>query len=466
MDGGRLKNHVRQQVWAPVFLGQFSVSVFGLGYVGAVSMACLSKLGHRMIGVDIDQKRVADMAAGNNSLTEPGLADLIAKGHSHGLVDATTNVKDAILLSDISLISVGTPTSENGACDDAAIRQVSSAIGAAIKEKNSYHLVVLRCSVPPGTTLGIVATEIERASGKNLGNEFGICFNPEFLRESTAVEDFFSPPKTVIGASDEKAGKMLALLYNQVDQNPIMTDIGTAEMVKYVNNTWHANKVVFANEIGRLCKAMHLDGHKVMDIFVQDTKLNLSSYYLKPGFAYGGSCLPKEVRAMKHLANTRGVSIPLITALGHSNTEQILNALDIIEHTGKREIGFLGITFKPETGDIRESPFLKLFILLDEAGYKVRFYDQEFPTGNDLKQQIRYLKNTDPRFAKLADKLLQSQCNHISELCDNSSLLVVSHRTSAYEDIVNWRRREVMVVDLVGLGGINETHHSILELAR
>jgi GDP-mannose 6-dehydrogenase len=299
------------------------ISVIGLGYVGAVSVACLSHLGFEMVGVDIAHDKVEDIKAGRSPIVEARLEELLSEGVKAGRIDATTNLISAVMASQVTFLSVGTPTAADGSCDLKYVREASRAIGQAIAMKNDFHLVVLRCSVPPGTTLDVVCPEIEAASGKRLGEGFGLCFNPEFLREGVAVADFFAPPKTVVGASDTRSRDIASGIYREIDKNVLIVSIEAAEMVKCADNVWHATKVAFANEVGRLCKSLEIDSHEVMDVFVKDTKLNLSPYYLKPGFAFGGSCLPKEVRAVSHLADERGLDLPLVASLMSSNTRQI-----------------------------------------------------------------------------------------------------------------------------------------------
>ena len=288
-----------------------SVSIIGLGYVGAVSTACLASLGHRVVGIDIDPMKVASIALGRSPIHEKDLGKLLDRGVRDGLIEASTGAVAAIAETDITFVSVGTPTAEDGGCDNTAIIAAARAIGHALKGKDTFHTVVMRCSIPPGSTKNVMVPVIEAESGLIAGEDFGVCFNPEFLREGTAIADFRDPPKTVIGTDDPRTAAVMSELYAPVDAEPIVTSIEAAEMVKYVDNVWHATKVCFANEVGRLCKPMGVDSHDVMNIFVQDEKLNLSPYYLKPGFAYGGSCLPKEVRAVNYLAQKAGVSAPL-----------------------------------------------------------------------------------------------------------------------------------------------------------
>jgi len=341
-----------------------AISVIGLGYVGAVSMACLSHLGFRMVGVDVNRDKVDSIKAGHAPIVEDQLGELLAQGVHARRIDATQNLVAAVLDTDVTFLSVGTPTAKDGGCDFTFVRQASRAIGQAIGMKSSYHVVVLRCSVPPGTTLDVVVPEIELASGKRLGPDFGVCFNPEFLREGVAVADFFAPPKTVVGASDLRAESTVSAIYETIDKNVIFTSIEAAEMVKYVDNVWHATKVAFGNEVGRLCKKLAIDSHDVMNIFVKDLKLNLSPYYLKPGFAFGGSCLPKEVRAVSHIAHGLGVAVPLIDSLMVTNKAHIAAAIDLLKSFSGKRIGFLGVTFKPATDDLRESPTLEVMAAL------------------------------------------------------------------------------------------------------
>lgn len=330
-----------------------AISVVGLGYVGAVSTGCLAGLGHRVVGVDIDPVKTGAIREGRAPLHEEGLEALLQDALAQGLVDATDDLASAVADTDMTFVSVGTPTAPDGGCDFGPILAAARGIGEGLRRKGRYHVVVMRCSVPPGSTMGVMVPAIEAASGLRHGEDFGICFNPEFLREGVAIADFHAPPKTVIGATDARAANMLARIYDRIDDKIITTTIEVAEMVKYVDNVWHATKVTFANEIGRLCKPLEVDSHAVMDIFVQDTKLNLSPYYLKPGFAYGGSCLPKEVRAVTHMAESLGVDLPLIANLDRSNKVQVEEALRMIRATGARRVAVLGLAFKPGTDDLR-----------------------------------------------------------------------------------------------------------------
>jgi len=428
-----------------------AISVVGLGYVGAVSMACLSHLGFRMVGVDVSADKVDAIKAGKSPIVEARLGELLEEGVANERIDATQNLVAAVLDTDVTFLSVGTPTSQEGSCDLTYVRQASRAIGQAISMKDTYHVVVLRCSVPPGTTLDVVVPEIETSSGKRLGPDFGVCFNPEFLREGVAVADFFAPPKTVVGASDHRAEQTVTAIYAAIDDKVIFTSISAAEMVKYVDNVWHATKVAFGNEVGRLCKALDIDSHDVMDIFVQDTKLNLSPYYLKPGFAFGGSCLPKEVRAVGHLAGELDVDVPLINSLMASNQRHIAQAVDLlVPHFGKR-FGFLGLTFKPDTDDLRESPTLDVMATLHGRGEKVAAYDPNLNFGPMLRGQIDYVRHAVPRQAALMDELEALTVNDLETLLAESDVLIVSHATQEFRDAVRARASDVHVLDLARL---------------
>jgi GDP-mannose 6-dehydrogenase len=428
-----------------------AISVVGLGYVGAVSMACLSHLGFRMVGVDVSLEKVRSIKAGESPIVEERLGDLLAEGVRAGRIDATQNLIAAVLDTDVTFLSVGTPTSKDGGCDFTYVRQASRAIGQALAMKSGYHVVVLRCSVPPGTTLDVVVPEVEAASGKKLGRDFGVCFNPEFLREGVAVADFFAPPKTVVGASDLRSQNVVSAIYGTIDEKVIFTSIEAAEMVKYADNVWHAAKVAFGNEIGRLCKALHIDSHDVMNIFVQDLKLNLSPYYLKPGFAFGGSCLPKEVRAVSHIASELGVSTPPVDALTVSNNVHVVSAADLLKAFTGQRIGFLGVTFKADTDDLRESPTLDLMAMLLERGETLQAYDTNLHFGPHLQSQIDYVRHAVPAQAALMDRLQDLTVKDADTLIANSDVVVVSHATEEFRKAVAARNPKVHVLDLVRL---------------
>ncbi|MCL4187752.1 MAG: nucleotide sugar dehydrogenase [Rhodobacteraceae bacterium] len=404
-----------------------AVSVVGLGYVGAVSTACLSDLGHRVIGVDVDPLKVAAIAAGESPIHEAGLAALLGAGVAEGRISATADIARAVADTDVTFVSVGTPTAPDGGCDDRYIRAAARGIGEGLRAKRDFHVVVMRCSIPPGTTMKVMVPEIEAASGKVAGLDFGVAFNPEFLREGVAVEDFRKPPKTVIGASDERAAAIIARIYEPVDASPVITSIEVAEMVKYVDNVWHATKVTFANEIGRLCKPLEVDSHAVMDIFVKDTKLNLSPYYLKPGFAYGGSCLPKEVRAVNHIARGLGVAMPLVESLERSNAAQIALAVDMARATGARRVAVLGLAFKPGTDDLRESPILEVMAALNDEGVELVAHDPAVTADTRIESQLAYVAHAAPGLARLASRLRGMLRPSAAEAVDEADAVIVTH---------------------------------------
>jgi GDP-mannose 6-dehydrogenase len=428
-----------------------SISVIGLGYVGAVSTACLAKLGHTVIGCDVDEIKAGQIARGESPIHEKDLGELLELGVEAGLVTATTDAADAVANSDMTFVSVGTPTSPDGGCDYRYVISAAREIGKGLAFKDAYHVVVMRCSIPPGTTLNVMVPEIEAASGQKMGQDFGVCFNPEFLREGTAIADFDMPPKTVIGANDEHAAEMLARVYAPVDPNAIVTSIEVAEMVKYVDNVWHAAKVSFGNEVGRICKPLGIDSHQVMDIFVQDTKLNLSPYYLKPGFAYGGSCLPKEVRAVVHLADQLNVSTPLIDSLGKTNAQQIQSATDMLIETGCERVGFLGLAFKSGTDDLRESPILEVVNAMLSDGRDVSAWDPAINAETRVTNQFDYVRHIYPHLEPVVDALPNMLSSSPATVLDEADVVVVTQATDAIRRAVASRLGKVRIIDLVRL---------------
>lgn len=425
------------------------ISIVGLGYVGAVSTACLSSLGHSVIGVDIDPEKVDKIGRGLSPIHEKDLGSYLFQGVSAGLVNTTTDLVSAVRETDVTFISVGTPTAEDGGCDDSYIRQAARKMAQGLRQKSEFHVFAMRCSIPPGTTLGVLTPIIERLSGKKAGRDFGICFNPEFLREGVAIDDFHKPPKTVIGATDLRTAQVMARIYAPVDPDPIITTIEAAEMVKYVDNVWHAAKVCFANEIGRLCKPLGVDSHEVMDIFTQDTKLNLSPYYLKPGFAYGGSCLPKEVRAVTHMAQKAGIDVPMIANLDRSNKAQIKQALSMVKATGAKRIGILGLAFKPGTDDLRESPALELMADLQSEGLEVLAHDQAISSETAIGGQLAYVRHGSPGLRNLAETLPDLLRDDLDDVTQHAELLIVCHADADYRAAIRQSRKPV--VDLVRL---------------
>ena len=421
------------------------ISIFGLGYVGAVSAGCLASDGHEVIGVDPNRTKVELINQGNTPIIEKDIGEMIATTVKSGLLRATLDVRDAVMSSDISLICVGTPSQLNGNLDLSHVRRVCEEIGAAIKEKEAFHVVVARSTMLPGSMRSVVIPTLEAASGKKAGVDFGVCNNPEFLREGTAVYDYYNPPKTVIGESDVKAGAMLVALYEKMDAPLVRTDVETAEMVKYTDNTWHAVKVAFANEIGNICKAIGIDGHKVMEIFCKDEKLNLSSYYMKPGFAFGGSCLPKDVRALTYKAKSLDLDLPLLNSILPSNRRQIEKGIKMIVDKGSKKVGILGFSFKAGTDDLRESPLVEVIEYLLGKGYELKLFDKNVNLAALTGANQDYILNHIPHISKL----MMSSMNEVLEFADT---VVIGNGAAEFKNVRAALRPEQVVVDLVRIG--------------
>lgn len=418
------------------------ISIFGLGYVGAVSAGCLAKEGHNVIGVDPYQPKVDLINNGQTPVIEKDIGDIMSNAVKDGLISATTSVADAVRETDMSMICVGTPSQINGSLDLKYVRHVCEQIGEVLRDKDEFHVVVARSTMLPGTMHTIVIPTLEVASGKKAGKDFGVCNNPEFLREGTAVYDFYNPPKTVIGETEARSGEMLASIYEKMDAPLIRTDVATAEMVKYTDNVWHALKVGFANEIGNICKEVGIDGHKVMEIFCQDTKLNLSSYYMKPGFAFGGSCLPKDVRALSYKAQSLDIDVPIIGSIMASNERQIEKGLKMIMDKGSKKVGILGFSFKAGTDDLRESPLVEIIERLIGKGYDVKLYDQNVKIASLVGANKDYILNQIPHISNL-------MVDSIDKVMDHSDTLVIGNGDPDFAKAVNNLRKGQVVIDLV-----------------
>jgi GDP-mannose 6-dehydrogenase len=426
------------------------ISIFGLGYVGVVSAACLAREGHEVVGVDPNSTKVNLINQGMSPIVETDTPELIKSALEAGFLSATHDSKDAVMGTDISLICVGTPSQLNGSLDLKYVRKVCEEIGQAIASKDGFHVVVGRSTMLPGTMRGIVIPTLEEYSGKKAGQDFGVCNNPEFLREGTAVYDFYNPPKTVIGETDTQSGDIVAGLYEGLDAPLIRTQIETAEMVKYVDNVWHAVKVDFANEIGNICKALSIDGHKVMEIFCQDTKLNLSPYYMKPGFAFGGSCLPKDVRALTYKGRMLDLDLPLLNAILPSNERQVDVGLNMIMSPGKKKIGILGFSFKAGTDDLRESPLVEVIERLLGKGYDIRIYDKNVNIAKLMGANRDYLLNHIPHISSLMVESIDHVLRH-------AEVLVIGNKANEFENILDRISGKQVVVDLVRV--TDETSH-------
>jgi GDP-mannose 6-dehydrogenase len=418
------------------------ISIFGLGYVGAVSAGCLASDGHQVIGVDPNRTKVDLINEGKTPIIEKDIGEMIARTVKDGRLHATTNVREAVLGSDMSLICVGTPSQLNGNLDLSAVRKVCEQIGAALKEKGGFHVVVARSTMLPGSMRNTVIPTLEQWSGKKAGVEFGVCNNPEFLREGTAVYDYYHPPKTVIGETDNRAGEMLLQLYEKMDAPLVRTDVETAEMVKYTDNTWHALKVAFANEIGNICKAVGIDGHKVMEIFCQDTKLNLSPYYMKPGFAFGGSCLPKDVRALNYKARTLDLDLPLLNSILPSNQKQVEKGLKMVVDKGRHKVGILGFSFKAGTDDLRESPLVDVIEHLIGKGYELRLYDKNVKLAALTGANQDYILNHIPHISKL-------MVDSMDEVLDFAETIVIGNGADEFRQVPGRLKEDQQLVDLV-----------------
>ncbi len=417
-----------------------NVSIIGLGYVGAVSSACFASMGHDVIGVDIDENKVKLINAGTSPILENKLDDLLYSAHKKGKLSATTSIRDAILKTSVTLISVSTPSADDGSCNTAYLEKAVETIGQALRDKDNFHVLVFRSTVPPSTTEDLLIPIIEKASGKKRDIDFGTCFNPEFLRESTAIKDFYNPPKTVIGSSDPKSADIVKSLYGNVEGECFVTSIKTAEFTKYIDNTWHALKVSFGNELGRLCKAMSVDSHEVMQIFCKDTHLNISPTYLMPGFAYGGSCLPKDTRGIAHMAKQLSIELPIISHINASNETHIQHAIQLIDDCNKKTAAVIGLTFKPNTDDLRESPALILYKQLKNKGYQVLCFDPYIS-----QHQINQLESTDYKGIK-ADFT-----DSIPRIYNDADILVATHQTSYAQDIVRNAPKDMHIIDLARL---------------
>lgn len=415
-----------------------TLSILGMGYVGAVSSACFSDLGFNVIGVDPDLDKIDCINRGESPIVEKDLDKLLRAGRDDNMIQATYDTVAAILNSEVTLVSVGTPSDADGGCDLKYLRQACAQIGEALRLKSTYHLIVMRSTIPPGTTRDVLLPIIEEYSGKERGKDFGVCFNPEFLRESTAVQDFYEPPITVLGAIDDRSLEFSKKLYEDVDAEIIGTSLEAAEFVKYVDNTWHALKVSFGNEVGRLCKAADVDSHDVMNIFLKDTKLNISPYYMKPGFAYGGSCLPKDTRGINYLARAWNVDLPVMASIPASNESHIEHTMDMIGDLDVKTVGLVGITFKAGTDDLRESPAIELMKRLLIKGYKVKFYDPCITATSFLDK--------DPKW----NERLQACCLATpEELGEQSEALVVTHSQPYATEVVENATSDMHVIDVV-----------------
>ncbi len=419
------------------------ISIFGMGYVGAVCTACLAQRGHQIIGVDVSKHKVELINAGKSPIVEPGLEELLTAGKNSGHIRATSDYMDAIQNSDITMVCVPTPSKANGDLSLEYIEAVCREIGFAMREKSSRHTVIIRSTVLPGTVKGTVLPILEDCAQMKAGVDFGLGVNPEFLRESTAIHDYDEPPMTVVGVLDDQTGHLMESLYSDLNAPFICKPIEVAEMIKYTCNVWHAVKVGFANEIGSIAKALKVDGREVMDVVCRDHKLNISSYYMKPGFAFGGSCLPKDVRALNYRASKLDVKAPLISAVMPSNEYQVNRAFQLVESLKKRRIGMLGLSFKAETDDLRESPLVELAEMLIGKGYDLSIYDRTVKFASVHGANREYINSKIPHVASLL-------VDEASEVLDHVDVLIVGNKDKSFQAMLESWPEDKFLIDLAG----------------
>jgi GDP-mannose 6-dehydrogenase len=418
------------------------ISIFGLGYVGTVSAGCLAQQGHEVTGVDPIDAKVDLINAGQTPIIEAEIGEIIAAAAKSGRLRATGDTTRAICETEVSFVCVGTPSQINGNLDLSHIRRVCEQIGQAIKTKSGSHAVVIRSTILPGTIRNVVIPVLEEYSGKKAGVDFGVCNNPEFLREGSAVKDFNFPPKTVIGELDRASGDMVVSLYKKLDAPLIRTEIEIAEMIKYIDNCWHALKIGFANEIGNLCKALSVDAHKAMEIFCLDHKLNISTAYLIPGFAFGGSCLPKDLRALSYTAKQHDLDLPILSSILPSNELQVSRGLRLITEKGHKQVGILGFSFKAGTDDLRESPMIEIIERLSGKGYDLRIYDRNVQVARLVGANRDFILNRIPHISKL-------MVDSIDAVLDHAGTIVVGNKDPEFATVPGRLRNGQFLVDFV-----------------
>lgn len=420
------------------------VSVFGLGYVGSVTAACLASNGHYVVGVDLSPSKVEQLNAGRSPIVEPGMKELVERAQRESLLRATSDATEAVMQTSISFLCVGTPSLRSGKLDLGHVEPVCRDIGHVLRRKESFHLIVLRSTVLPGTAENIVIPALEQSSGKLLGKDFGVCVNPEFMREGTAVADFLEPAITIIGAGNDRHSALLRELYAWAPGRIFETSFRSAEMVKYLCNAWHALKVAFANEAGALAKELGVDAEAVTEIFTADDKLNISAKYLKPGFAFGGSCLPKDVRALNYRAKELNLRLPLFESVMPSNDEHLKRAVDMVLDTGKRNVAILGLSFKAATDDLRESPQVLMVKRLLGEGRKLKIWDDNVSLGRLIGSNRDYIEKEIPHIGSLLE-------NDLGQTLKDAEVVVVGTRGIARDVLQQHLRPEQTVIDLVNL---------------
>ena len=421
------------------------ISIFGLGYVGAVSLACLARDGHTVVGVDIDEAKLSMIRAGKTPVVEEGMVDLMARVAAGGRVSVTTDVARAVRETDISFICVGTPSAANGSQDQSAITRLTRELGRAMREKASEHVFIFRSTVVPGTVEEVLQPLLEAESGKKEGADFHVGFQPEFLREGTSIRDYDRPPYTIIGTKSEHAAARLRKLFGHLDCEFVATSIRSAEMVKYCCNNFHALKITFANETARLCEALGVDPFQVMDLVCRDRQLNISPAYLRPGFAFGGSCLPKDLRATNHMSKMRDVELPMHASLLASNRLHLDHAIGKVIATGKRRIGLIGLSFKSGTDDLRESPLVLLAEHLIGKGLSLLVYDPHVQLSQLLGANRRFIEEHVPHIGSLLRERIET-------VIDESDVLVVGLNDRRIVEVLKTHLRpQQVVLDLASL---------------
>lgn len=416
-----------------------NISIFGLGYVGCVGMGCLAMNGHNMVGVDISLDKVERINRGQATIVEKGIDQLIAEGFGKRHIRATTDYKEAVKNTDITFICVGTPSSDNGHLNLDYIYQTAKEIGQALKYKKSFHIVVVRSTVFPGTNSKL-SEIIERESGRFRDTDFAVVSNPEFLREGTAVSDYLNPPLTVLGSTCQQAIDVMKELYSETGSPVEVVAIEVAEIIKYVNNSYHALKVVFANEVGSICKQCDIDSHEVMRIFCMDKQLNISPYYFKPGFAYGGSCLPKDLKGLKTLAHDLYLETPVLGAIDESNAKHIQQTIIKIEKLGKKKVGILGLSFKVGTDDMRNSPIVNVIEALHGKGIEIKIYDKNVSLSRLVGKNKSVITHKLPHL----DTMLQDT---LQDVLDWAEVLIIANKETEFKSIEV--KENQIIIDLV-----------------
>ena len=435
-----------------------NISVFGMGYVGLVTSACLAKQGHRVIGVDVNAAKVDLLNSGQSPLLESSVEQMVRAVVSGGLLRATHSPIEAVINSELSLVCVGTPTFKNGRLNISGIEKVARELGRALRHKDAFHTIAIRSTILPGTTEDLILPILETESAKRIDRDFAVCYNPEFMREGTSVRDFHTPPFTVIGARDTSHAERLGELYGFTRGRIIYTTIRLAEMLKYACNAFHALKIAFANELGTLAQGAGVDPYALMDVFVSDDKLNISPTYLKPGFAFGGSCLPKDLRAMLYCSKQQDLDLPLLNSILCSNDAHLNRALDLVLSTNKKHIAVLGLSFKAGTDDLRESPIVTLVKCLLGEGRLVKIYDPQVELSTLVGANREFVEQTIPHVRALLQPSIQS-------VITDSDVVLVSREGDEFGDLSKYLRSEQIVIHLAHLNKIDSRFSSITQMA-